>query len=154
MSGQTVPSQTYSNGDRPSTAFVSPSVPAAFTLREPDDPFGPVIGSEESELATDKTEGTVGHSAPDRLVKSMLGVIVGTAENVVSVRLKEADLVVDFPRVLFPDSRHVHYAQPVAYEVRERANGYRYQTFVAVKDEDVNPYLSEVQTILGNVKLR
>ena len=62
----------------------------------------------------------------ERLISSSRGVIMGVADGFVSVKFREEEVVVDFPLTLFGDRTFVRYGQPVVYEIRERANGYRY----------------------------
>jgi hypothetical protein len=154
MSGSSVPFKTIASGDDLPPEIIPPVEQHSFTLREPGNLFGPVIGKDFFEFDTDSTDISSISFAEDQLIKSTPGVVVSVVDNVVNVRLHEANLVVGFPLVLFPDTQCLRFGQPVSYEIRERSNGYRYQTFVAIADSKNSEYLAEVKALLKEIKKR
>ena len=87
----------------------------------------------------------------NKLIESVAGVIMGVAGDFVKVKMRDSKLVINFPKALFLDANHLQYGQPVLYEIRERSDGYRYQSIIPVKDDEENPYLSEVKSILDEI---
>jgi len=90
----------------------------------------------------------------DKLVSISNGVIIGSGFGFITVRFtNHGDLIIDFPDILFnKDIRR--YGQSVSYEIWERLDGTRYDTFSARQDNKKNPYLDKVEDLLNKIKLK
>lgn len=101
-----------------------------------------------AELKRKASSDNVAHGMEIELSR-LRGVITRVTEDIIEVAFEQPRMEVAFPALLLGGTELARYGQSVDYVVRQRADGYRYQSFIAATAEHENPFTKQLEELLS-----